>query len=71
MDAPDEQPKIDERLADLRRRRAEVVDVLAETILEMWLQGRRAARGDSRSKDVPVAGRSMSSNSASSKWRLP
>ena len=44
MDEPAHEPEIDERLADLRRRRAEAVDVLAETLLDMYLQGRRAAR---------------------------
>jgi hypothetical protein len=34
----------DERLADLRRRRAEAADVLAETLLDMWLRERRAQR---------------------------
>ncbi len=44
MDEPAHEPEVDERLADLRRRRAEAVDVLAETLLDMYLQGRRAAR---------------------------
>jgi hypothetical protein len=34
----------EERLADLRRRRAEAADVLAETLLDIWLQDRRARR---------------------------
>jgi hypothetical protein len=34
----------DERLADLRRRRAEAADVLAETLLAIWLSERRARR---------------------------
>ncbi|QQR90259.1 MAG: hypothetical protein IPJ88_00435 [Myxococcales bacterium] len=40
-----EPPKIaEERLADLRRRRAEAADVLAETLLDIWLRERRARR---------------------------
>jgi hypothetical protein len=34
----------EERLADLRRRRDEAADVLAETLLDMWLRERRAQR---------------------------
>ena len=34
----------EERLADLRRRRAEAADVLAETLLDIWLRDRRARR---------------------------
>jgi hypothetical protein len=34
----------EERLADLRRRRAEAADVLAETLLDLWLAERRARR---------------------------
>ena len=34
----------EERLADLRRRRAEAADVLAETILDLWLRERRVRR---------------------------
>ena len=34
----------EERLADLRRRRAEAADVLAETLLDIWLHDRRARR---------------------------
>jgi hypothetical protein len=34
----------EERLADLRRRRAEAADVLAETLLDLWLRERRARR---------------------------
>lgn len=34
----------EERLADLRRRRNEAADVLAETLLDIWLAGRRARR---------------------------
>jgi len=42
--APDETESADERLADLRRRRAEAADVLAETLLDLWLRERRARR---------------------------
>lgn len=34
----------EERMADLRRRRAEAADVLAETLLDAWLTDRRARR---------------------------
>lgn len=34
----------EERLADLRRRRAEAADVLAETLLDLWIADRRASR---------------------------
>jgi N-acetylglutamate synthase-like GNAT family acetyltransferase len=44
MDETDQQPEIDERLADLRRRRAEAADVLAESLLDLWLRQRRAKR---------------------------
>ena len=46
--SPDIEPEpplsAEERLADLRRRRAEAADVLAETLLDIWLQDRRARR---------------------------
>jgi len=38
------EPAIDARLADLRRRRAEAVDVLSETLLDMYLKKRQADR---------------------------
>lgn len=44
MDETEPQPEVDERLADLRRRRAEAADVLAESLLDMWLRQRRAKR---------------------------
>lgn len=34
----------EERLADLRRRRTEAADVIAETLLDLWLADRRARR---------------------------
>ncbi|HVJ89525.1 MAG TPA: hypothetical protein VM580_06945 [Labilithrix sp.] len=37
---------IEERRADLRRRRAEAADVLAETLLDMWLRARRSGAGE-------------------------
>lgn len=37
-------PEADERLADLRRRRAEAVDVLAESLLDIWLREQRRAK---------------------------
>lgn len=44
--AMDEQPKpdVDERREDQHRRRSEAVDVLAETLLAMWLHEQRARR---------------------------
>lgn len=44
----------EDRLADLRRRRAEAVDVLAETLLDIWLNDRRRARREAgkRGEDV-------------------
>jgi len=42
--APAEIESAEERLADLRRRRAEAADVLAETLLDLWLRERRARR---------------------------
>lgn len=44
MDETEPQPEVDERLADLRRRRAEAADVLAESLLDMWLREQRAKR---------------------------
>jgi len=42
---PQEAPTaVEERVADLRRRRAEAADVLADTLLDIWLGDRRAAR---------------------------
>lgn len=39
-----EPPELDERRADLRRRRAELVDVLADTLLEQVLNSPRGTR---------------------------
>jgi hypothetical protein len=44
MDEIEPQPDVDERLADLRRRRVEAADVLAETLLDIYLRGRQAKR---------------------------
>ena len=44
MDEIGPQPEVDERLADLRRRRVEAADVLAETLLDVYLRGRQAKR---------------------------
>jgi hypothetical protein len=41
---PEPPMSAEERLADLRRRRAEAADVLAETLLDIWLRDRRARR---------------------------
>ena len=41
---PEPHMSAEERLADLRRRRAEAADVLAETLLDIWLRDRRARR---------------------------
>lgn len=41
---PEPPKSAEERLADLRRRRAEAADVLAETLLDIWLRDRRARR---------------------------
>ena len=41
---PEPPMSAEERLVDLRRRRAEAADVLAETLLDIWLQDRRARR---------------------------
>ena len=43
--SPDDPQTADERLADLHRRRREAIDVLAETLLNLWLKERRAAQG--------------------------
>lgn len=40
--SPDDPQTAEERLADLRRRRREAIDVLAETLLNLWLKERRA-----------------------------
>lgn len=42
---PDPSQTAEERLAELRRRRREAADVLAETLLNLWLKERRAAQG--------------------------
>jgi hypothetical protein len=42
--APDPSQTAEERLAELRRRRREAADVLAETLLNLWLKERRAAQ---------------------------
>jgi hypothetical protein len=47
----------EERLADLRRRRAEAADVLAETLLDIWLRDRRARR-EAAQREAPDGGRS-------------
>lgn len=44
MDEIEPQPDVEERLADLRRRRVEAADVLAETLLDIYLRGRQAKR---------------------------
>ena len=41
---PEPPMSAEERLADLRRRRAEAADVLAETLLDIWLRDRPARR---------------------------
>lgn len=43
---PDDSQTAEERLAELRRRRREAADVLAETLLNLWLKERRAAQGE-------------------------
>lgn len=43
---PDDSQTAEERLADLRRRRREAADVLAETLLNLWLKERRTAQGE-------------------------
>jgi hypothetical protein len=55
---PNAKPSADERLADLRRRRAEAADVLAETLLDMWLSERRARR-DAALHEPRTGGRSV------------
>ena len=42
--SPDDPQTAEERLAELRRRRTEAADVLAETLLDLWLAERRARR---------------------------
>jgi hypothetical protein len=43
---PNDSQTAEERLADLRRRRREAADVLAETLLNLWLKERRTAQGE-------------------------
>lgn len=43
---PNDSQTAEERLADLRRRRREAADVLAETLLNLWLEERRTAQGE-------------------------
>ena len=43
---PDPSQTAEERLAELRRRRREAADVLAETLLNLWLKERRAAQSE-------------------------
>jgi len=57
---PNPIPHVDspeERLADLRRRRADAADVIAETLLDLWLRERRA-RGAAASANQRAGGRS-------------
>lgn len=43
---PNDSQTAEERLTDLRRRRREAADVLAETLLNLWLKERRSAQGE-------------------------
>ena len=54
---PEPPMSAEERLADLRRRRAEAADVLAETLLDLWLRERRARR-DADGREAREGGRS-------------
>lgn len=54
---PEPPMSAEERLADLRRRRAEAADVLAETLLDIWLRDRRARR-EAASRESREGGRS-------------
>lgn len=53
MDETEPQPEVDERLADLRRRRAEAADVLAESLLDIWLREQRAKRARRTGRPAP------------------
>ena len=45
---PAEQPAAPTEIADLQRRRADVVDVLAETLVDLLLKQQRERRGGAR-----------------------